>query len=362
MAATRMCGRLAYVMALLALSFTASATIQCNGGAGGEVIPLQTTINVPPGAAAGTMLTPWIQGGTNTGMFVCTITAPNSGSYTVRVPIVYEGGGIDTGLRVAGLSTERPYVYATNLPGIGIAFAVEFYWRTSGGTGGTWRRANEQYGPGLPTANRIGHGQHGLAGSGTQTANYAMRLYTALVRTAEPLQPGRLDSGVVVRASTGGVGPGGYVGPVREWTFSLGQVDVVAPSCAVSSPAVSFGPVPTRELNGAGTRARQRDFSVDLTGCPAAAGMDYRVDPVVPALDAAQGVLALAPGGATGVGVQMRRGTGDTLTLGTFYAVPGFSGQAGSYQIPFQSFLYQASEAIVPGNVDAQAIVTLRYR
>ena len=332
-----------WTLGLLLAAASASASVSCDGGQS-ETLPLQGRIVVPPMAAPGTVLAPWTTAAYRVPFF-CTWT----GSGTVDVTLSLVSGLPATGLTVPhpDSSAIQVPVFATNVAGIGVAIATLGTYAFSPG-------GRQIEAPQAPGAGYLG--RQSVSGSDVKVTIGARPRF-AFVRLPGPVGAGPIDiSGVVTHATTGG---NGYTGTIRTHeVMIIGQTKFSTATCTVGSTQVDFGTV---RASGQGP-LHEVPFAVRLTGCPEADGIDYRVDPVRPPVDASIGMLSTAPGGASGLGVQVGRPNGATLVLGRAYPVRGYTGSAGDYDVNLRGVLHQLDPAVSPGRVEAEATLTVSYR
>jgi len=332
-------------------------------------VPLPATITVPAKAAEGDLLSNWVATSMPT-RYLCTVTAGASSAGGATSTMQYNGGNslTDTTVIAPDAGRAKIAVFETGVPGIGIAVAGAAYGNTICATCTNYQAYSS-------LSNQLSYASAGYSNGGTSPYTgrppIAERVAVALVRTKGPVGAGPIDlDGVVIAKSrmgvTGSPPPLNYFGTVLETEYVLGgKTSVVRPSCTTSDVEVNFGAIPAANFTGVGSTPAQRDFNLTLTGCPAIATMTYQLDSVITPVDEANGVLALNTGGATGLGVRVRRISGSTestLAFGTAYAVPGFAGLAGNYTVPLRAALYQTESIVTPGKIEAEATFTIDYR
>lgn len=124
----------------------------------------------------------------------------------------------------------------------------------------------------------------------------------------------------------------------------------------------------TSEFTGTGKSTKSVNFNINLDNCPGGLGntgpaIQYRLDPTSAVLVSSQSVVAVASGGATGLGLQLLDGNGVALPLSTYKAFNGYSGATGgSYTIPLQARYYQTAAAVTPGPANAAITLTMLYQ
>lgn len=163
-----------------------------------------------------------------------------------------------------------------------------------------------------------------------------------------------------------------------------GAVNFVARTCTTPDVNINLGDFTLDVLKGVGTTTSEVEVPIDLLNCPAFFGkfrrdrttetgvstsitantIDYRVDPTSTVLVPAAGVVALKPGGATGIGVQVKDTNKAPLPFGTLrrpnVALTQVDG--ASYRISLWANYYQVSANPTPGKADATVTMTLVYQ
>ncbi|WP_157720777.1 fimbrial protein [Pseudomonas mucidolens] len=147
--------------------------------------------------------------------------------------------------------------------------------------------------------------------------------------------------------------------------FYLATSNAITPavsSCTTPSINVPLGKQYSSKFKGVGSTIGEKTFSIQLNNCPAGINsISYRLDPVNTALDARNGILALDPGGATGVGIKVTDSNGAPVGLGqTFNFLKNVS--AGNYNIPLKAAYYKTSDTVVGGAANASMQFTITYQ
>jgi len=162
-----------------------------------------------------------------------------------------------------------------------------------------------------------------------------------------------------------------------------GQVNIIGSTCRTPDVLVKLGDHKTTSLSGKGAGTDWVPVPIVLTDCPAFhgssridwyAGSDYTatvnpntigftINPTTGSSDLANGLIELAPGGATGVAVQLvdantrpvpmqaKHDSGLTLTTAS----------NGTYTIPLQARYIQTGDVVTGGAANASATVTFTY-
>ncbi|WP_296247803.1 fimbrial protein [Pseudomonas sp. UBA4194] len=133
-------------------------------------------------------------------------------------------------------------------------------------------------------------------------------------------------------------------------------------SCQTPSVNIDLGKQYSSKFGGIGSTIGQKAFNIALNDCPSGlSSISYRLDPVNPAFDAKQGVLALDAGGATGVGIQITDSNNAVVTLGEAHRFLDTS-PSGNYLIPLQAAYYKTADKIEPGKANAALQFTITYQ
>lgn len=139
-------------------------------------------------------------------------------------------------------------------------------------------------------------------------------------------------------------------------------VNFTESSCQTPSINVDLGKQYTSKFGGIGTTIGKKAFSIALNDCPAGlSGISYQLDPVNPAFDAKQGILALDEGGASGVGIQITDQNNAVVTLGEAHRFLKTE-PTGNYAIALQAAYYKTADQIEPGKANASMQFTITYQ
>jgi len=140
------------------------------------------------------------------------------------------------------------------------------------------------------------------------------------------------------------------------------SITPVVSSCTTPSINVPLGKQSSNDFKGVGSTVGERHFNIQLNNCPAGINsISYRLDPVNAAFDAKNGILALDPGGATGVGIKIMDSNGAAVALGQTLNFSN-SVAAGSYSIPLKAAYYKISDTVVGGAANASMQFTVTYQ
>ncbi|HHQ6567042.1 TPA: fimbrial protein [Serratia fonticola] len=134
-------------------------------------------------------------------------------------------------------------------------------------------------------------------------------------------------------------------------------------ACVVTnSPAtplqVDMGEVATTAFVKAGDKASATNFTIELTGCPAAATQAaVKFDGV--AANGDNSILALTVGGATGVGIELSDNNNTVVPL--FTASKSYPLVVGDNELKFVARYISTTNVVTPGVANSTASFTLNY-
>lgn len=275
--------------------------------------------------------------------------------------------GADTGLNFPGVGK----VYATNLPGLGVAVT---------GTG------NNQT---LPRREATWTSDSGVG--------FGHAYYLQIVKTGD-VSPGVLNGSSFPSVKSYAKAQAGYTGlpfDIIHLRFA-GTINVISKTCKTPDIDVNLGKYEvTKYFKGKGSTTPWIDSSITLSDCPAFKGyygrnnssitirgsgttpsgtpdansLSVSLKPVQQIIDAASGIMAVssANGGNTALGVGIQIGWGSVSgapTLFNFnenknYAPPN-DGRS-SFQIPLAARYIQTDAAVSPGRADGKAVFVINY-
>lgn len=348
------------IILFLGAPLQAGAATTCmlaNGGPFSVTFP--GTISVARDAPVGTLLGTADWTGMNA-IYTCDITANSVAGIDIRI----------VGLTLTNLTVQNPAngggtykVYATNLPGIGIAFSGQF---VVGGCG-----------PQPPTGrlDMTGNGGSrwrtcaGPDNNGRQ--QYGFNAMSAMLVKTGDIQPGMVSlSGDVLqtRPITGGAGINNPIisaGP--NASFRVSPVAVTVKSCTTSNVTVALGQYAAKLFKGVGSETPRMKFSVPINNCPAGLqriGLQFTAPSGV--VDSNNGVIALSGDStAKGLGLKLVSAANGQPMM---FEAPGYEvtqyapATGGSYSADFYASYVQTGAAIKPGTANATLIFTLSYR
>ncbi|PRC93779.1 fimbrial protein [Solimicrobium silvestre] len=154
-----------------------------------------------------------------------------------------------------------------------------------------------------------------------------------------------------------------------ESKLTITGLTVTTVSCSMPNVTVPMGKTNTLQMfDGVGSRLSPVPFEIRLNNCIAGpnTSVKYQFDPLKPALDSKNGILALDSGGAkpaaTGVGIQIRSADGNEAVQE--FGVPHAFGNittGGSYTIPFNARYIQTAAKVAAGIANSAMTFTLIY-
>jgi major type 1 subunit fimbrin (pilin) len=325
--------------------------------------PLAYTLNFPASVAVardlpnGSQLTTWVQTASNQSYFTCNVTG---GWYTgVRVN---PAGIIPTTPTTYKLSYNgTPFaVYATNVPGIGMALGGYIFVNTN------------SVGPismDVPFVARRNFGGASIPNGG--------QIIAALVKIGDVTPgtvSGQVAQGFSFENSTSS--PNDAINPATGViNFDMTPVVITVLTCQTPDVTVPMGTQMPSNFSGVGSASnKSSSFQMSLNNCPAGvsvagtmAGLihsiQYKIDPSDGLVPGFSNVASLS--GSTkagGVGVQLYDSTGAVFPLSTFQTLGGFDGtRNASYTIPLVARYFQTG-AITAGPANATMTMTVSYQ
>ncbi|VWD43911.1 type-1 fimbrial protein subunit A [Burkholderia lata] len=354
-------GRLAFWLLTLAVlmlglgartAFAQSAS--CSGPAQTVTISMPASVTVPRDAVNGTMLTAWISSPAINNYYSCTVSG-SAFSGMVFEPLSMT----KSGLTVTGSKRPAYTVWNTNVPGVGVAIGVNSIVNGCGPQNWLDLGTPTPPFPGPWVGNACN--ANGSVTNGGQTE-------VALVKTG-PITAGMVAGGVLFEgaSTTGSTFSGPYtVATSGHVSFSLTTTTVSVASCTTPDVTVNMGSHMQSEFTGIGSTTKQAvAVNVAVNACPI--GLNsilYEFDPVNAVLDATNGVLALSSSStATGIGLQLKDGSGNALKYNTPYTLTSYSkSTGGSYTIPLTARYYQTAASVTAGSANAVLTFTMTYQ
>lgn len=363
-----------------------AADCTVHSGAPGRIkIPLQVSkLTVPRDMPTGTVI---YQQQINTGAppsyrLKCPAGGPLPGDFGASYSIT-PGGGL------VGGSLEG--VYETGVKGIGVKWTFSADVLTS--------NREDSLADSSPICGN--YGAEGTPAGYCLTAalskmNDWTRVIVSLIKT------GPVGSGVIDGSALGefqrDVRVEGYTPQFTLQASITGRIDVVSRTCKTPDVNVPMGSYKVSDFRGVGSLVASKNFNIELLDCPGFPGnyragavsselgvvtaaplspnyISIQIDPVIPSLDASEGILALTPGraAAKGIGLQISRVgnvNGPIILSQLFPAVGVSSGVSAtlladsttSVPLKFNVAYVQVEEIVTPGKANAVATYTINYQ
>jgi major type 1 subunit fimbrin (pilin) len=333
-------------------AFAQSVSCSVSGTTTYTITMPSTTNPVPRDAPPGTLLTPWVTTPQNT-YFTCSVTGSAASG------AAYQSSFTKTGLTVTGPNGSRT-VWQTNVAGVGIAIGVKPF---ANGciNGAVWLNLGAPSGF-LPAPwVAASCNQNGSVANGGQ-------LEVALVKTGT-IAEGAVVSGVIATAAsiTSTNVNGTYtVSTTVQKSIVLTSTTISVAACTTPDVTVNMGSYQQSVFKGVGSATTPAvSFNIAVNACPTGlTKIQYQFIPLNAVLDATNGVLALSSSStATGIGVQLKDGSGNALKYNTQYTLSGYNtSTGGSYTIPLTAAYYQTAPAVTPGSANAVLTFTMTYQ
>ncbi|WP_250493367.1 fimbrial protein [Caballeronia sp. GAWG1-1] len=345
----------AWLMLAGMIPSAAWASASCHSNYSAFTLSFPSTIAVARDLPDGSLLSAWSVSAATPNYWTCTVS---DGWYTGTD---FELAGI-----VAGAPTryKAPYngvefsVYATNVPGIGIAL------------GGTVYAAKTQYGPwDFPV---LGYERNNV---GSPVDNGG-QLIAALVKIGD-VTPGTV-SGLIARAfswETAGKSPPGYNAASGSIDFNMTPVIITVLTCRTPDVTVPMGTLALTDLPALGPAPRKSaSFNMSFDNCPAGTSLEgttagmihsvqYRIDPANGTVSGFSNVAALSgTPSAGGVGVQLFDSAGAAIPFGTNLTLNGFNGAVASSYTVAMTARYYRTGPLSPGPANTTMTMTMYYQ
>ncbi|WP_232446433.1 fimbrial protein [Burkholderia ubonensis] len=282
-----------------------------------ENFNLPAEITVKPGTKVGTVLAEATSRPSDSAFAYCDPPGRVNRS-------VHGGAQVNSGV--------TPYTYATNIPGIGLAF---YDYRPSGGTR-YWGQGD-------------GGSHVGWWGFGTTTLGVKVIL-------TGPVGVGDIPAGTVYANMS--------LDGLSVVTMSINGTRIKTPACSIPSVNVDMGSIKMSEFSGPSSTAGERSFDVILNSCPPGRNaIYYQFDTTTQIVPGAGNSVVQLNGSssASGIGLQLLDASGNPVPFGTPSKFSGYSGQPGNYTMPFRARYYQIAPTIAPGTANTAITITMSY-
>lgn len=166
----------------------------------------------------------------------------------------------------------------------------------------------------------------------------------------------------LIAAAVGALGQG--VAMAADGTVNF-TGSVTASACVVTGGAaggvitVPMGSVSSKAFTGVGTKAGDRSFSIQLTGCPANSQVWVRFagasDPANIAL------LKLTAGGASGVAIGIAQSDGTPIAMATDPVQKATTAADGSVTLSYRAYYQATAASVTTGLANASSDFTVIY-
>ncbi|TCW81478.1 pilus assembly protein [Burkholderia sp. SRS-46] len=349
---------LALAVLLLGLGSRAAfaQTATCSSGTPPTVtVTMPVSVTVPRDAPNGTVLSREVTTAQTSNYFSCTTTG------SAATGMVFAPSSMMTKAGTTATVNGKTYTaWNTNVPGVGIVIGVNPIVNSCGAQG--WQDL------GKPSGTFPSPWSGGVCNQNGSIANggYAQ---VALVKTG-PITAGTVTGGVLFEgASVTGPRVGGpyTVATSGHVSFSLTQTVVNVAACTTPNVTVNMGSVMQSAFKGVGSTGGMTPVPVNVAvnACPIGLNsIQYQFIPVNAVLDSTNGVLALSSDStATGIGLQLKDGSGNALKYNTPYTLTSYSSATGgSYTIPLKANYYQTAARVTAGSANAVLTFTMTYQ
>lgn len=235
-------------------------------------------------------------------------------------------------------------VYVTSIAGIGIRWHNTLF--------------GNNFSSGMQLRSQMGQSP---AAGGLAATLPMQKVWFELIRTADAVVPGPLQVTGQQRVSFNC----GAASDCRWLVAVGGTTNLTVGTCSMpASIPVNLGDHRASAFNAPGTTSPWVDFNVALRNCPAGyQELVYRLTPQTGVRDLARGVLGIAQGGATGVGVQVWDGWHNIaarLLAGQelFNLAPGTT----TVDLPMRARIMQMDPQVSAGSVAASMELRIEYR
>jgi len=235
-------------------------------------------------------------------------------------------------------------VYTTQLAGVGIRWHNTFY------------ANNFPAGVHLPA--NVGQS---AASGGLAASLPTQKVWFELVRTADTVVPGPFQ----ISGQKQVLFNCGPQADCRWYVEVAGTTNLTVGTCSMpASIPVNLGDHRASAFTGAGSASPWVDFNIALRSCPAGyQHLAYRLTPQTGLLDPSRGMLGIAKGGATGVGVQVWDGWHDIpARLLAGQELMGLAPGTASIDLPMRARIMQVDPQVSAGSVEASMELRIEYR
>ncbi|WP_145562914.1 fimbrial protein [Yersinia aldovae] len=222
----------------------------------------------------------------------------------------------------------------TNIPGVGVQVT------TLRGDRTTVFPPSPFIQPNLQASQQVNSGQGIIVG---------VKFY----KTSDTVGTGALTTGLIYEESASD-----FINTLSVTRFKLTGGTIINSGCSVATPSVdvSLGTIPKNIFTHIGSTSEAKSFKIDLTNCSINTNVNITFDGVS---SGTTDILALTPGGATGVGVQLLDNSNNIIPLNAPFFVVNTT--EATYSIPLKARYYQTEGAVGTGIANSTANFTMTY-
>ncbi len=324
---------LPFLAILVLILFSAPVRAATCSISGGSWTPFNYT-SFPPGPHSVSASDPLGKVIFSTGPVNSAWGAPNAGRLTCNF---FQRYWLPNGLTLSGIGMTQ--VYDTPLAGVGVYIGII----RGEGTNVIWPFDE-------PFASPVTSGTTGP------------RIQVDLIKTASVVEAGVINMGLIYEEYAQNLlGPG--LQPMTA--IYLNNVTIVTGGCSVATQSlsipVSLGLTPQTDFTGVDTFSQSIPFNIELVDCPPTTNnVKITLSDTSGGLSPNKpGVLALIPGGATGVGIQLLDATNTPITLDAEWGVGQTAGTNFLFQL--KARYYQTEATMTTGPANSTANFTMTY-
>ncbi|TCW81157.1 hypothetical protein C5O80_23620 [Burkholderia sp. SRS-46] len=156
----------------------------------------------------------------------------------------------------------------------------------------------------------------------------------------------------------------------RYLMYGFGNISFQPTTCKTTTPSVAVD-LGTHMItassgigSGAGSTSPSKGFAIGVS-CDTGVAGAFEVDLLLEgtAIDASNGVLALSSKStAGGVGIQLLKGDGTPVELGTPWKVSDSPSASANFTVPLSARYYQTGAKATPGSANGSATFTVTYK
>ena len=200
---------------------------------------------------------------------------------------------------------------------------------------------------------------NGLTPNQNITSGGNVSLRVKLYKTEDIVDSGILTPGIIYEEFIADP-----LNELRVTRFRLTGGTIINSGCSVATSSlsrqVSLGLTPQTDFTGVGTTSKSIPFNIDLIGCSANSNVKVTLSDTSGGLSPNKpGVLALIPGGATGVGIQLLDAANTPIPLNTPFDVGQTVNDTFSFQL--KARYYQTEATMTTGPANSTANFTMTY-